>query len=220
LHVQYIYVDSRLADSLPSLGFYFYPGETSAPRRITVNGVAKFAHVPGLRSVYHIGPVTIYSTAGLGVTPGPARFTGYAAMGLGSVGDFVLGVIVFSLGFCFRRRLGWAVQVARDAGAVGTSVALMGFVILLGAGLFELRAMPGPGFMMGFLASYLVIGSTKFKLRRGISRPLRSVTGSAVLDPVLLFAVLLVLASVAVSIFDAYQVDVVTVQSLLHGMGT
>jgi hypothetical protein len=146
-------------------------------------------------------------------------FTGYAAMGLGAAGDFVLGVTVFGLVFYFRRRFGWAMQIAKDAGAVGTSVALMGLVILLGAGLFELRAMPGPGFMVGFLAGYVVIGFAKLNLRRSISRRLRSVIGSGDLDPVLIFAVLLVLASVAVSIFDAYQVDVVAVQSLLHGMG-
>ena len=28
LHIRYIYVDQRLATSLPYLGFYFYPGET------------------------------------------------------------------------------------------------------------------------------------------------------------------------------------------------
>ena len=67
LHIDYLYVDTRLADSLPILGYYFSQGETTKPTRITVADVAKFAHVPGLKAVYHHGPVTIYDTAGLGV---------------------------------------------------------------------------------------------------------------------------------------------------------
>ena len=67
LHIDYLYVDRRLADSLPYLGYYFSQGETAKPTRITVADVAKFAHVPGLKAVYHHGPVTIYDTSGLGV---------------------------------------------------------------------------------------------------------------------------------------------------------
>ena len=62
LHIDYLYVDTRLADSLPYLGYYVSEGETAEPTRLTVADVAKFAFVPGLHSVYHHGPVTIYDT--------------------------------------------------------------------------------------------------------------------------------------------------------------
>ena len=84
LHIDYLYVDRRLTDSLPYLGFYFSQGETAKPTRITAADVAKFAHVPGLKAVYHHGPVTIYDTAGLGVVPERKGFRGYHAMGLGT----------------------------------------------------------------------------------------------------------------------------------------
>ena len=76
-HIDYLYVDTRLTDSLPMLGYYISEGETPKPTRITEADVAKFAHVPGLKAVYHHGPVTIYDTSGLGVAPKRAGFTGY-----------------------------------------------------------------------------------------------------------------------------------------------
>ena len=39
LHIDYLYVDTRLADSLPMLGYYFAQGETAKPTRITVADV-------------------------------------------------------------------------------------------------------------------------------------------------------------------------------------
>ena len=93
LHIDYLYVDTRLADSLPYLGYYFSEGETTKPTRITVADVAKFAHVPGLKAVYHHGPVTIYDTSGLGVVRKQAGFTGDHKMGLGPL-DAILGAVV------------------------------------------------------------------------------------------------------------------------------
>ena len=63
LHIDYLYVDTRLANSLPMLGYYFAQGETAQSTRITVADVSKFAHVQGLTAVYHHGPVTIYDTS-------------------------------------------------------------------------------------------------------------------------------------------------------------
>ena len=75
LHIDYLYADTRLTGSLPMLGYYFSQGETPEPRRISMADVAKFAHVPGLKAVYHHGPVTIYNTSGLGVVSKRAGFT-------------------------------------------------------------------------------------------------------------------------------------------------
>ena len=49
LHIHYLYVDRRLSDSLPYLGYYFSQGETAKPTRLTVADLTKFAHVPGLK---------------------------------------------------------------------------------------------------------------------------------------------------------------------------
>ena len=156
LHIDYLYVDTRLADSLPYLGYYISQGETAKPTRITVADVAKFAHVPGLKAVYHHGPVTIYDTAGLGVAPERKGFRGYHAMGLGPL-DAILGAAVVLLILLFRRRLAWVKSTARDIGVLGTTLAVIAITIFIGGALFALRLMPGPAFTLGAVVTSVVI---------------------------------------------------------------
>ena len=118
--------------------------------------MAKFAHVPGLTAVYHHGPVTIYDTAGLGVTPEWNGFTGYHTMGLGSL-DAVLGAVVVLLILLIRRRLAWVKSTARDIGVLGTALAAITITIFIGGALFALRLMPGPAFTLGAVATSVVI---------------------------------------------------------------
>src|SRR5215475_2563152 len=149
LHVDYLYVDMRLTDSLPYLGYYFSRGETAKPTRITVADVAKFAHVPGLKAVYHHGPVTIYDTSGLGVAPKQAGFTkGNQTMGLGPF-DAILGAAVVLLILLIRRRLAWVKSTVRDIGVLGTTLAVIAITIFVGGALLEFRLMPGPAFTLG-----------------------------------------------------------------------
>ena len=103
LRIRYLYVDRRLAGSLPRDGFYFYPGESSAPVRISAGDLTKFSHVPGLRAVYHHGPVTIYDTAALGVAPVHEGFVGERPMGLGRLGDALWGAATAGLILALRR---------------------------------------------------------------------------------------------------------------------
>jgi len=219
LHIQYIYVDSRLSESLPHVGFYFYAGETSTPQQLTTDELGKFAQVSGLKAVYHLGPVTIYSTAGFGVSPDPTGFTGNKPMGLGTVGDFLAGIFVFVVGFLVRGRLKWVIRATRELGPVGTTVVTMALLIMLGGVLFELRGMPGPGFALGFIASFLVAGFAKFGLAQATRGGIRKALGSGALDPIILFAVLGIVLGVAVATRSAYQTDVSSVHALLQQAG-
>jgi hypothetical protein len=68
LHLRYLYVDQRLADELPHIGWYFYKGETSEPTQLTHDELTKFDNIPGIDAVYQQGPISIYDLNGFGVT--------------------------------------------------------------------------------------------------------------------------------------------------------
>jgi hypothetical protein len=78
LHLQYLYVDQRLAAAKPHAGsYYFYHGDTAnaaagpavepEPRKLTHAELTKFDNVPGIHAIYRHGPIVIYDLSGLGV---------------------------------------------------------------------------------------------------------------------------------------------------------
>ncbi len=212
-HIDYLYVDTRLADSLPYVGYYISEGETPKPTRITMADVAKFAHVPGLRAVYHHGPVTIYDTVGLGVVPKRAGFTGYHTMGLGPW-DALLGAGVVLLILLIRRRLAWVKSAARDAGVLGATVAVIAIIIFIGGVLLEFRLMPGPAFTVGAIAASIVI----FAVRRRTDslRLLRRLPLPHRLEPLVLLGVAAGEAGLALAIYAAWITDVADVHAILR----
>ncbi len=221
LHIDYLYVDRRLADSLPYLGYYFSQGETAKPTRITAADVAKFAHVPGLKAVYHHGPVTIYDTVGLGVAPERKGFRGYHTMGLGPM-DAIFGAVVVLLIFWFRRRLAWVTSTARDIGVLGTTLAVMAATIFIGAALFALRLMPGPAFTLGAVATAVVILAVR---RRMDSLPLvpplpflRRLEPRVLLEPLVLLGVVAGTAGLAIAFYAAWITDVADVNAILRAV--
>jgi hypothetical protein len=215
LHVDYLYVDTRLAGSLPYLGYYFYQGETARSTRITVADVTKFAHVPGLKPVYHHGPVTIYDTAGLGVVPVRKGFRGNHAMGLGPL-DALAGAAVILLILLFRRRLAWVRPAARELGVLGTTLAVMAITIFVGGALFALRLMPGPAFTVGAAATSAVILAAR---RRMDGRPLiprwpfprRP-------DPFVVLGIVAAAAGLAIAVYAAWITDVADVNAILRAV--
>ncbi len=221
LHIDYLYVDRRLSDSLPYLGYYFSQGETKTPTRITVADVAKFAHVPGLKAVYHHGPVTIYDTAGLGVAPEWKGFRGYHTMGLGSL-DAILGAVAVLLILLFRRRLAWVKTTARDIGVLGTSLAVMAITIFIGGTLFGLRVMPGPAFTLGAVATSVVILAVRRRmdgLRLVPRLPLPHRPDPRVLlEPLVLLGVVAGAAGLAIAIYAAWITDVADVNAILRAV--
>jgi len=221
LHIDYLYVDTRLADSPPYLGYYFSQGETAKPTRITVADVAKFAHVPGLEAVYHHGPVTIYDTAGLGVAPKWEGFRGYHAMGLGSL-DAILGAVVVLLIRLFRRRLAWVKSTARDIGVLGTTLAVIAITIFIGGALFALRLMPGPAFTLGAFATSAVILAVRRRMDglRLVPRLafLHRLDPRVLLEPLVLLGVVAGAAGLAIAIYAAWITDVADVNAILRAV--
>ena len=215
LHIDYLYVDTRLADSLPYLGYYIYEGETTKPTRITVADVAKFAHVPGLTAVYHHGPVTIYDTAGLGVAAEWNGFRGYHTMGLGPL-DAILGAVVVLLVFLIRRRLAWVKSTARDIGVLGATLAVMAITIFIGGALFALRLMPGPAFTLGAVVTSVVIVAVQRRLD-GL-RLVPRLPFPHRLDPLVLLGVVTGAAGLAIAIQAAWITDVVDVNAILRAV--
>jgi hypothetical protein len=65
LYIQYLYVDRRLALESPHEGAYFYKGETEEPQQLTQAELTKFDNVPGMRTIYRHGPISIYDLSGL-----------------------------------------------------------------------------------------------------------------------------------------------------------
>jgi hypothetical protein len=179
LHIRYIYVDRRLSESLPQEGYYIYPGETPKPERMSLKALTKFSHVPGLKAVYHEGPISIYSTAGLGVKQELDGFTGNRPMGLGRLGDALWGAAMALLAWRLRRRLTWFKHAARDASAIGMAVVVMAATLLAGAVLFELRIMPGWSFTIGAaLAGTVALAIQHHRTRRRVAVRLQGGAGS------------------------------------------
>jgi hypothetical protein len=217
LHISYLYVDQRLADSLPRDGFYFYPGESSTPKRIAVTNLIKFAHVPGLTAVYHHGPITIYDTTKLGAAPVREGFVGERPMGLGKLGDAVLGALVTGLILALRRRLAWVRYAAQDMGPLGVGLLLIAVTTLVGGVLFGLRVTPGSGFTVGVVLTVLAALAIGRIRTRGPLIPRMSLPRR--LDPLVFLGVLAGLAGLAIGLHAAWTVDVTTVNAILRTVG-
>jgi hypothetical protein len=217
LDIEYIYVDQRLDTSLPVVGFYFSQGETPGPQRITSAELAKFSHIPGLKVVYHLGPVTIYGTAGMGVAQVRSGFTGDRSMGLGFFGDFVPGLLAVALIFLLRSRLRWVAATARDAGVIGSIAAIMAVTIMLAAVLFDLRYMPGPGFSVGVICAAIVWVAVGRQRGRAVHLPRISLPRQV--DPLAVLGVLAGIAGLLVALHVAWNLDIAQVNMLLRGTG-
>lgn len=216
LHISYLYVDQRLADSLPRDGFYFYPGESPTLIHITAADLTKFAHVRGLRAVYHHGPVTIYDTAGLGVVPLREGFVGERPMGLGKFGDALWGAVMAGLVLALRRRLAWVRSSAQDIGPLGVGVSLIAVTTLVGGVLFGLRLMPGSAFTVGAVMTAFVILAVQWKRARG--RLLPRISLPRRLEPLVILGILTGIAGLAISIHAAWTVDVTAVNTILRAV--
>jgi hypothetical protein len=229
MSINYIYVDQRVARSLPLVGSYFYPGETGITGGTGVNitqqlsrtDITKFAHVPGLKVVYHLGPAIIYGTTGIGVAPQRDGYTSVRSMGFGAVGDYLLGAAVVGLIFAVRRRLNLIPAIARGVGVLGTILALISVTIIVGGVLFGLRCIPGPYCSLGAITAAVVIavavrwqgsGSSAALFERlpFLRRP----------DAVMVLGALAAMAGVALSIHTMWGLDVTQVYRLLETVKT
>jgi hypothetical protein len=67
LKVRYLYVDKRMADSLPPFGLYFADGEANQGQQFRAAQLTKFDRVAGIQTIYRHGPVSIYDLKKLGL---------------------------------------------------------------------------------------------------------------------------------------------------------
>ena len=215
LHIDYLYVDTRLAQSLPYLGYYIEAGETPGPTRITVTDVSKFAHVPGLRAVYHYGPVTIYNTHGLGVVSQRNGFQGYHSMGAGPL-DAFFGVLVVLLMVPLRRRLAWVKPTVCNIGFLGTTLTVIAGTIFIGGALFALHLMPGPAFTVGVIAASVVVLAVQRRMER--RRLIPRVPFPRRLDPLVLLGVIAGVGGLAIALHAAWITDVTDVNAILRAV--
>jgi hypothetical protein len=215
LHIDYLYVDTRLTNSLPYLRYYFYDGETTRPTRITVPDVAKFAHVPGLKAVYHHGPVTIFDTSGLGVAPERNGFLGHHSMSFGPL-DAILGAVVVLPILLIRKRLAWVKSATQDAGVLGTTLAVIGMTIFIGGALFGLRLMPGPAFTLGAVATSVLILAVQ--RRKDGLRLVPRLPVPRRMNLLVLLGVVTGVAGLAIAIHAAWITDVTDVNSILRAV--
>jgi hypothetical protein len=159
--------------------------------------------------------VTIYDTAGLGVAPKRAGFTGYHAMGLGAL-DALLGAAIVLLIFLIRGRLRWVKSTARDIGVLGTTLAVMAIAIFLGGALFALRLMPGPAFTLGAAATSVAILAVR--RRRDGRRLVPRLPFRHILDPLVLLGVVTGAAGLAIAVQAAWITDVADVNAILRAV--
>lgn len=215
LHISYIYVDERLSQSLPYEGYYIYQGETQTSTRLTLQDLSKFVDVPGLKAVYKRGPISIYSTSGLGVTPEITGYAGNRQMGFGALGDTVFGIVAVLALYALRRRMRWAAVALRNAGPVCGTAAVVSAVIFVGFILFGLNITPGPGFTIGAVFTGIVLFAIS-RYRRGTSL----IAGNrwrVRVDPLFAMAVLIAALAVVISLRAAWVLDVSDVNNILHG---
>jgi hypothetical protein len=216
LHISYIYVDTRLSEGLPQEGYYIFVGETPNPTRLTLKELTKFSKVPGLKAVYQHGPISIYSTAGLGVKPETTGYTAVRPMGLGTVGDAIAGIAVAGLVYALRRRLRWLTSGARSAGVIGTMVAGTSAAIFVSMLLFGTRLVPGPAFTVGaVLAAAVCYVIDRVRSGRSLAPGrlrLGPVSGLAILG------VLFLAIGIAIDLHASWTVDVDDVNAILRSI--
>jgi hypothetical protein len=216
VQISYIYVDERLSESSPNEGYYIYQGETQNPTRLTEQDLSKFSGVAGLKAVYRRGPISIYSTSGLGVATTPSGYSGERQLGFGVPGDAAFGTVVVLTLFVLRRRLRWVVDALLDARLVGGIATVASAVIFIGFILFGLNITPGIGFSVGAVLTGVVLLAIS-RFRRG--RSIISMGGRKVrVNPLIAVAVVIAALAICISLRAAWVLDVSDVNNILHGV--
>ncbi len=162
LSIHYIWVDTRLSESLPHLANYVYPGENSkgvagaGHEKLTVAELAKFDTTPGLQAVYRNGPIAIYDTTGLGVQPVTSGYTGTAAdvdARSHLVAGLTLALVLVLVGLPLGHRLR---PLGRALGLAGTLAVALASMSFAGAVALGLGMPPSPWFGAGILIVLLL----------------------------------------------------------------
>jgi hypothetical protein len=142
-------------------------------------------------------------------------FVGERPMGLGTLGDALLGAAVMAaLILLARRQLPWLRSVARDSGPPGVGLVVMATLTLVGGVLFGLRLMPGPTFTVGAVLTglaTLAIAGRRMDVRLVPSRLVR-------LRPLVILGILAGAVGLTIGIHAAWIVDETSVNAILHAV--
>ena len=180
LRLRYVYVDTRIADNPPHVGFYFTPGEyaTSAPLPLTKEfkdkhpiwltkaQLTKFDTAKGLTAIYRHGPIVIYDTKGAwGKTDAKGKpivehFSGWTGTPrhLPPLVDLVLGFVIGAGLFAARRSVvAFVTSIVDDAGGTGLGVTVLASMVILGFLVLGTGMLPGPLVTMGALLAVAVL---------------------------------------------------------------
>ena len=221
LRLRYIYVDTRIGDNPPHVGFYFIPGEysTSEPLKLsrefkdkhpiwlTKAQLTKFDNAKGLTAVYRHGPIVIYDTMGAwGKTdakghPIDEHVSGWTgtARHLPPLVDLGLGMFIGAAVFAARRRLlAFLTTILDDAGGTGLGVTVLASMVVLGFLVLGTGVLPGPLVTMGALLAVAVL--IFVGLARGRLEPPRLLTRWQ-LQPLVMIGLVLG----AAGLFTAYK---------------
>lgn len=217
LKIRYLYVDRRMADSLPPFGYYFASGEVNEGKQLTPLQLAKFDRVPGIKTVYRHGPVSIYDLKGLGLSEYRSGWIGPKPV-FRPLDQVAVGLMVgLALALAMRSRL-WrriveeASGLRRACGPGDTAAVLLAGVTLGSVALLLMHVWLTPLLILcAIVVPVLVFPQRALSaLRRAAGR----VTGRGLLVAALFMIPLA--AIIGVSIHDAAQADVVRVQQILE----
>jgi hypothetical protein len=211
MRLRYLYVDSRLANGASHQTWYFYPGETPDRRRLTIEGLTKFASVPGIVTVYRHGPVAIYDLAELQDATPVHGWVGRwhrhpwrdAALGL------LAGLALAAL----RRPLGR--HASRFVGMLGgpaTSAVLMASAVLLTGVATAAGFRPGWTFTAGLV---LPLGTATVLRRPGKTRARRRPRLDRGVIAAALIGVVLGASGLALAVRSAWSADVTHVGEIV-----
>ncbi|MCW1959151.1 MAG: hypothetical protein KIH64_011525 [Mycobacterium sp.] len=217
LKIRYLYVDRRMADSLPPFGIYFNTGEAGQGKQLTPAQLTKFDRVPGIKMVYRHGPVSIYDLKGLGLTEYRNGWVGSTPV-LRPVDQVAIGLVVglfiaWVMGSRFWPRiLAQARGMWRACGPADGAAVLLAATGLVSAALLLLHVWLTPLLLISGLGVPMLVfpHRTAAMLRRATSRVTRRgvlVTG-ALLIPLA--------AIIGFAVYDAAAEDVVEVRHILE----
>jgi hypothetical protein len=207
--LRYLYVDSRLAQSLPHQRWYFYDGETPQPRRLTPTALTKFADVPGIVAVYRHGPVAIYDLQGLGGASPTHGWTGTARPhpGRDALLGGLIGALILWQRAAVRRGVRAWLETLGGTGAAATGMALV--VLLTGAAV-------AAGFRPGWqFAAGIAIALAAATLRPAMLRPLAAARPHPMVATAVLCAAVLAATGAGLAIRSAWSVDTAQVATIL-----
>jgi hypothetical protein len=216
LLIRYVYVDMRLADSLPPFGYYFNNDEAGAGQQLTKAQLSKFDRVPAIKLIYRHGPISIYDLKGLGLPEFRNGWTGTTPT-VPKTAQVAVGLMVgLLIAGTMRSRLWPRIRAQTAEFRRASSPADTAAVLLAGLGLLSVGLLLTHVWLTGLtvLCAVTVVaaahpsGVAALARRIAARVTLRGVAGTAMF--LLPLGIL-----IGLSIYDAAQNDVVRVRQIL-----